>query len=80
MPIDPEEARRRAAALEAMRTTVSPRTPARSFWQQHGRRIAGGIALLLGLWLVARAVGSFMRHSVEETHRSEQELRRGMQR
>ena len=75
---DANETERRAAALDALKT-ASPRET-QTFWQQHGTKIAGAVALLLGLWLVTRAVGSFLRTSVEETTRSQEELRRGMRR
>jgi hypothetical protein len=79
MPSDPE-AERRAAALEALKIAPLPRTEAESFWQQHGGKIVGAVALLLGLWLVSRAVGGFMRHSMSESDRAQEELRRGLKR
>ncbi len=80
MAIDPKEAERRTAALEALKTAAPPRTEVESVWQQHGRKIAAAVALLLGLWLVTRAEGSFLRTSVSETDRAEQELRRALKR
>jgi hypothetical protein len=73
-----DEEKRRAAALAALQQKVPVTPPAQAFWQRNGIRIAVGAALLLGLVLIARAVGSFMRTSVSETNRAEQELRKGM--
>jgi hypothetical protein len=73
-----DEAKRRAAALAALQQKVPATPPAQAFWQRHGLRIAIGAALLLVLVLIARAVGSFMRTSVSETNRAEQELRKGL--
>jgi hypothetical protein len=73
-----DEAKRRAAALAALQQKAPATPPAQAFWQRNGARIAIGAALLLGLVLIARAVGSFMRTSVSETNRAEQDLRKGM--
>lgn len=73
-----DEAKRRAAALAALQQKVPATPPAQAFWQRNGARIVIGAALLLGLVLIARAVGSFMRTSVSETNRAEQDLRKGM--
>jgi hypothetical protein len=73
-----DEAKRRAAALAALQQKAPATPPAQAFWQRHGARIAIGAALLLGLVLIARAVGSFMRTSVSETNRAEQDLRKGL--
>ena len=62
-----DEAKRRAAALAALQQKVPATPPAQAFWQRNGIRIAVGAFLLLGLVLIARAVGSFMRTSVSET-------------
>ncbi len=75
---DPKEADRRAAALDALKTASLRET--RTFWQEHGSKVVAAVAVLLGLWLVTRAIGSFMRSSVEETSRSEEVLRRGLRR
>ena len=75
---EPNEAERRAAALDALKNQTPAET--QTFWQQHGAKVIAAVAILLGLWLVARAVGSFMRTSVDETSRSQEELRRGMRR
>ncbi len=79
MAPDPE-AERRAAALEALKIAPPPRTEVESFWEQHGGKIVGAVALLLGLWLVSRAVGGFMQHSMSESDRAQEELRRGSRR
>jgi hypothetical protein len=79
MAPDPE-AERRAAALEALKISPPPRSEAESFWQQHGGKIVGAVALLLGLWLVSRAVGGFMQHSLSESERAQEDLRRGLKR
>ncbi len=73
-----DEEKRRAAALAALQQKVPATPPAQAFWQRNGIRIAVGAFLLLGLVLIARAVGSFMRTSVSETNRAEQELRKGL--
>ena len=80
MAIDPKEAERRAAALEALRNAPPPKTEAESFWQQNGGKIVAAVAILLGLWLVTRAVGGFLRTSVSETDRAQEEIRRGLKR
>ncbi len=73
--IDPQ---RRAAALQALQEK-RPATPAsKAFWERNGARIGVACAVLLALVLAARAVGVFMRHSISETARAEQELRKGM--
>ena len=79
MATDPGEAERRAAALEALRTAPPP-AEAHSFWQQRGGKVVLAVAILLGFWLAMRAVGRFMRNSVAETARAEEELRRGLKR
>jgi hypothetical protein len=79
MAPDPE-AERRAAALEALKIAPPPRTEVESFWELHGGKIVGAVALLLGLWLVSRAVGGFMQHSMSESDRAQEELRRGSRR
>jgi fatty acid desaturase len=80
MAIDPKEAERRAAALEALRHATPPRSEAATFWEQHGRKIIGGLLLLFGLWLVARAVGGFMHSSASETEKAQEVIRRGLRR
>ena len=72
------EAQRRAAALAALQQK-RPATPApKAFWERNGARIAIAAILLVALVLVARAVGSFMRTSISETARAEQDLRKGL--
>lgn len=73
-----DEAKRRAAALVALQQKAPATPPAQAFWQRNGVRIVVGAVLLLGLVLIARAVGSFMRTSVSETNRAEQDLRKGL--
>lgn len=73
-----DEAKRRAAALAALQQKAPATPPAQAFWQRNGAGIAIGAALLLGMVLIARAVGSFMRTSVSETNRAEQDLRKGL--
>ena len=80
MAIDPKEAERRAAALEALRVAPPPALDTGSFWGRHGRTVIAVVALLAGLWILTRAVGSFLHSSVSETSRSQEELRRGMRR
>ena len=80
MAMDPKEAERRAAALEALRNAPPPKTEVESFWQQNGGKIVLAVALLLGLWLVTRVVGGLVHTSVSETSRAEEELRRGLKR
>jgi hypothetical protein len=80
MAIDPKEAERRAAALEALRNGPPPRSEAQTFWEQHGRKIIGGLLLLFGLWLVVRAVGGLLHRSASETERAEDVIRRGIRR
>lgn len=75
MPVDPQK---QAAALEALRTAVPPKTEAESFWERHGGKVIVAVAVLLGLWLAARVVGGFVQHSVDETGRAEETLRRGL--
>ena len=75
---EPEEAARRAAALGAMGKAQPAKSAGATFWQQNGGRIVIGAFLLLGLLLVALGVGKFMRNSISETGRAEQDLRRGM--
>ena len=45
---------------------------------EHKKAGSGCGTVFLVLVLIARAVGSFMRTSVSETNRAEQELRKGM--
>jgi hypothetical protein len=73
--IDPQ---RRAAALQALQEKRPATPPAKAFWERHGARIGVAVAVLLALALAARAVGTFMRSSISETARAEQELRKGM--
>ena len=80
MALDPKEAERRAAALEALRVAPPPSLDTGSFWGRHGRTVVSLLAIALGLWLLTRAVGSFLHSSVSETSRSQEELRRGMRR
>jgi len=75
---EPRDAERRAAALDALKSQSPVET--QTFWQQHGAKVIAAVAVVLGLWLVTRAVGSFLRTSVDETSRSQEELRRGMKR
>jgi len=77
-PVSPDEAARRAAALEALSKAQPAKSAGATFWEQHGGRFVLGGILILALLLVALAVGKFMRTSISETSRSEQELRRGM--
>jgi hypothetical protein len=76
-PVDPQK---QAAALEALRTAVPPRPLAATFWDRHGGKVVFAVALVLGVWLFARVVGRFIGHSVAETSRAEEELRRGLRR
>lgn len=78
--LDPKEAERRAAALEALRRAPPPAADGGSFWSRHGRTVIALAGLALGLWLFTRAVGGFLRSSVTETSRSQEELRRGLRR
>ena len=78
MPDLQTEAQKQAAALEALRHGPPPKSGAATFWQQHGGKLIATVALLLGLWLLARLVGSFMHTSIAETERTQEELRRGM--
>lgn len=80
MATDPKEAERRAAALEALRNAPPPKTEMESFWQQYGARLVAAVAILLGLWLVTRAVGGLLRTSVAETDRAQEDIRRGLKR
>jgi hypothetical protein len=73
--IDPQ---RRAAALQALQEKRPATPPSKAFWERNGGRIAIAAAVLLALLLVARAVGAFMRSSISETARAEQELRKGL--
>ena len=76
-PVDPK---RQAAAIEALRAAVPPKSEAETFWQRHGGKVVVAAALLLGLWLVSRAVGAFVRSSVDGTTRAQEDLRRGLHR
>jgi hypothetical protein len=80
MGADESESQRRAAALEALKHAPPQQRDSGSFWNRHGAKVAAIVALALGLWLMARAVGAFMRHSISETERADEELRRGMRR
>ena len=77
-PLPLDEAARRAAALGALIQGQPAKSTAATFWTRHGGRIALGGILLLMLIGVATGVRKFMRTSISETARSEQELRRGM--
>ena len=74
----PDEAARRAAALQALSQAKPVQSAAATFWEQHGGRIVIGGILVLALLLVSLAVGKFMRTSISETSRAEQDLRRGL--
>ncbi|MGZ6143329.1 MAG: hypothetical protein ACXWLM_08320 [Myxococcales bacterium] len=76
-PVDPQ---RQAAALEALRTAVPQKSEAATFWERHGGKVVLAVALLLGVWLAARVVGGFLRASVDETSRAQEDLRRGLRR
>jgi hypothetical protein len=75
---DENEARRRAAAIEALQVQRDATPPARAFWERNGSRIVVGAVLLLAIALVARLVGGFMRSSVSETARATEALRKGL--
>jgi hypothetical protein len=77
-PPDPGEAARRAAALEALRKEQPAKSASTTFWQQHGGKVVLAAVLLLAFWLVALGVGKYLRTSITETSRSEEELRRAM--
>ena len=49
MAIDPKEAERRAAALEALRGAPTPSIDAGFSWSRHGRALVGLVAFALGL-------------------------------
>jgi hypothetical protein len=74
--MDPVDPARRAAALEALsaRQTETPDT----FWKLHGGKVIFTVALVLGLWLVLAGLGRFLQHSISETARSEEVIRRGV--
>jgi hypothetical protein len=74
-PTDPA---RRAAALQALQAGRPPASAPATFWKQHGGKLIFAAALVLGVWLLARGVGRFMRTSVSETARSEEVIRRGV--
>jgi hypothetical protein len=78
MPDPQTDAERRAAALEALRAGQPASSPAATFWQQHGGKVIFAVALVLGIWLFARVVGSFVKTSIAETHRTQEEVRRGL--
>ena len=81
MGAEPNDAQRRAAALEALRTAAPPqKNEAASFWERYGGKLILAAVVLLGLWLAVRAVGSFIGTSVNETSRAEEDLRRGLRR
>ena len=77
MPVDPK---RQAAALEALRTATPPKSEAASFWARYGGRLILAGVLLLGIWAGAWMVGAFVRNSVDETTRAQDDLRRGLRR
>jgi len=77
MPVDPQ---RQAAALEALRNATPPKSEAASFWGRHGGRLILAGVLLLGIWVGAWLVGAFVRSSVDETTRAQDDLRRGLRR
>jgi hypothetical protein len=77
-PAGPDEAARRAAALEALSKGQPAQSASATFWEKHGGRIVLGGVLLLALVLVALGVGKFLRTSISETSRAEQDLRRGL--
>ena len=77
MPVDPK---RQAAALEALRTATPAKSEAASFWERHGGKLIITGVLLLGIWVGARVVGAFVRNSVDETSRAQDDLRRGLRR
>jgi hypothetical protein len=64
--------------LEALSKAQPTKSARANFRERHGRGILVGGALLLVLLLITLAVGKFVRTSISETSRSEQELRRGM--
>jgi hypothetical protein len=74
----PDDASRRAAALQALSQAQPAQSAGATFWERHGGRIVLAGVLLLGLLVVALAVGKFLRTSISETSRAEQELRRGL--
>jgi hypothetical protein len=80
MGAEPNEAQRRAAALEALRTAPPQKSEAASFRERYGGKLILAAAVLLVLWLAVRAVGSFLHTSVDETRRAEEDLRRGLRR
>ena len=77
MPVDPQ---RKAAALEALRNATPPKSQAASFWARHGGKLILAGVLLLGIWVGTRLVGAFVRSSVDETSRAQDDLRRGLRR
>jgi hypothetical protein len=77
-PTDPGEAARRAAALEALRKEQPAKSAGTTFWQQHGGKMILAAVLLLAFWLLGLGVGRYLRTSISETSRSEDELRRAM--
>jgi hypothetical protein len=77
-PLDPREAERRAAALEALRREQPAKSAGMTFWQRHGGKVVLSAVLLLAFWLVGLGVGKYLRTSISETSRSEEELRRAM--
>jgi hypothetical protein len=77
-PPDPGEAARRAAALEALRREQPAKSAGTTFWQQHGGKVILAAFLLVAFCLVGLGVGKYLRTSISETSRSEEELRRAM--
>jgi hypothetical protein len=69
---------RRAAALEALRIERPAAPPAASFWQEHGGKVILVTGLTLGIWLLARGVGSYMQSSSAETEKAQETIRKGL--
>ncbi|MCA1827640.1 MAG: hypothetical protein ABR567_21445 [Myxococcales bacterium] len=76
--MEPNDAERRAAALDALRTAE----PAKSvtFWDRHGSKVILAVVLVVGIWVGTRLVGAFIRSSVDGTTRAQDDLRRGLRR
>ena len=77
-PATGDEAARRAAALQALSKAQPAQSAGATFWEQHGGRIIVGGILFVALLVIALAVGRFVRTSISETSRAEQDLRRGL--
>ena len=71
----PDDAARRAAALNALATD---RRPPQSFWQRHGTRIAAIAALTGALLIGVRALGRFLGSSTDAVGRATEDLRQGL--